>query len=159
MAGNERDHGQHDGRQKTEHRNRLQNVEDRDHPRLDARVIGSDVSVGDGEGQAEHVGDGHAHDGVEGVERQSANGARNGHHRNRFLEPINAGADDGEENRQGARRDAQIDDEGRAASGDESACERTLKVHFLSSLGAISSSSASGSTKRRRAASKSNSSA
>ena len=75
MAGNERDHGQHHGRQKTEHGNRLQNVENRDHPRLDARVVGGDVAVGDGEGQAEQVGNGHAHDGVKGVDRQGADGA------------------------------------------------------------------------------------
>ncbi len=72
MAGNERDHGQHHGRQKAEHRNRLQNVEDRDHPGLDARIVGGDVAVGDGEDQAEKVGDADAHDGVEGIERQGA---------------------------------------------------------------------------------------
>ena len=84
MAGNERHHGQHHRRQKTEHGNGLQDVEDGDHPRLDARVVGGDVAVGDGEGQAEHVGDGHAHDGVKGVERQRADGVRDGHHGDRL---------------------------------------------------------------------------
>ena len=88
MAGNEGDHGEDDGGQEAEHGDGLQNVEDGDHPGLDARVVGGDVAVGDGEDQAEQVGDADADDGVEGVERQSADGVRDGDDGDGLAEPV-----------------------------------------------------------------------
>ena len=72
MVREQRDHRQHHRRQKAEHGDGLQNVENRDHPCLNACIVGGDVSVSDGEDQAEKVSDADAHHGVERVERQRA---------------------------------------------------------------------------------------
>ena len=66
-GGKERDHGQHDGRNKAEHGDRLKDIEHRDHERLYALVVGGEVAVADGEDQAEYVGEEDADDGVERV--------------------------------------------------------------------------------------------
>ena len=158
MAGHEGHHGQHDGRQKAEHGNGLENVEYRDHPGLDPRIVGRGVAVGDGEAQAEQIGDEDTHDGVKGVYRQSADGVRDGDHRNRLAEPVGAGAHDGEEDGQTTRSHPRIDDDGPGSGGDQRSCQG-VQLHWTSSLAAISSSWASGRIKRRRPASKSNNSA
>ena len=153
MARNERDHGQHDGGQKAEHGNGLQDIEDRDHPGLEAGVIHGSVAVGDGEDEAEQVRDADAHDGVEGVDRQRANGVRDGHHGDRFPQPVGACADEGEKQCQRTGGHCRIDEERPGAGGDRRSRKRVLGLHSLSSLAAISSSGASGNTKRRRPAS------
>src|SRR5271157_4010275 len=147
-ARNERDHGQHDGGQKAEHGNGLQDIEDRDHPGLEAGAMRGGVAVGDGEDQAEQVRNADAHDGVKGVGRQRANGVRDGHHGNRFAHPVDAGADDGKEDGQRTGGHSQIDEERPGAGNDRRSRKRVLELHSLSSLGAISSSCASGNTKR-----------
>ena len=53
----QRDHRQHHAGQKAEHGNRLQDVEQRNHDALGARVIGGDIAVNQREGQREDVGD------------------------------------------------------------------------------------------------------
>ncbi len=67
-----RNHGQHDTGKKAEHRNGLQNIQQRDHHHFRAARIGGDVAVGEREKQAEKIGDGDAHHGVERVERKHA---------------------------------------------------------------------------------------
>src|SRR5271166_2548722 len=52
-----RHHREHHARQKAEDRNRLQNVEQRNHDALGLRVIGSNVAVNQREGEREHVRD------------------------------------------------------------------------------------------------------
>ena len=58
----QRHHGQHHAGQEAQHRDRLKNVEDRDHQRFHPRMIRSEVSVADREEQAQDVGDSDAHD-------------------------------------------------------------------------------------------------
>ncbi len=53
VAGDERDHGEDDGRKEAEDGDGLEDVEDGDHPAFDAGIVGGDVAVGDGEDQAE----------------------------------------------------------------------------------------------------------
>ena len=158
MAGNKRDHGQHHGRQKAEYGDGLQNIQNRDHPRFNARVVGGDVSVGDGKGETQKVSDADAHHGVESVGRQRADGVRDGHHGDRLPQPVGAGGDNREKECQANGSHAHIDEEWPGAGSDEGS-RKGMEFHSASSLGAISSSSASGMTKRRRPASKSNSSA
>ena len=49
----------------------MQNVEKRNHENFRAARIRGDVSVSEREKKAEHVGDSHSHQGVEGVQRQN----------------------------------------------------------------------------------------
>ncbi len=72
MPGDERDHGEHHGRQKAQHRNRLQDVQNRNHPWLNARVVSRNVAVADGKCQAERISNGHSHNGVKRVHRKRA---------------------------------------------------------------------------------------
>ena len=68
LAGRkERDHGEHDAGKKAEHRDRLQDIEARDHEGFHALAVGGDVAVADGEEEAEQVGEADADDGVKGV--------------------------------------------------------------------------------------------
>ena len=57
VAGDEGDHGEDDGREEAEDGDGLEDIEEADHPGLDARVVGGDVAIGDGEGEGEQVGD------------------------------------------------------------------------------------------------------
>jgi len=61
VAGHQGDHREHDGRKKAEDGDGLEDVKDRDHPGLDALVVGSGVSVADGEGQRQEISDAHTH--------------------------------------------------------------------------------------------------
>jgi len=81
VAGDEGNHGEHDGGQETEYRNGLENVEEGDHPGLNTLVVSGGVSVADSEREREQVGDAHAHDGVKSVERKRADGVGNGNDR------------------------------------------------------------------------------
>ena len=159
MAGNESDHEEDNRRQEAEHGNGLKNVEDRDHPGLDARIVGRDISVCDGEDQTEQVRQPNSHDGVKGVDRQRADGVRDFNNRRRLAEPVLAGADNCEENGQGACGYGGVNNDGPGASRYQRAGKCVLDVHSPSPAGEIPSSRASGIIKRRRAALKSNSSA
>ena len=68
--GNQRDHGQHHRRQKAQHRDRLQNIERRDHERFGPRSVRGDVAVSHGERQAQQVRHRDAHNRIERVQRQ-----------------------------------------------------------------------------------------
>ena len=63
-------HGHHYRRKKTEDRDGLQGVQKREHVALGAGVVSGDVTVDEGEGQAEHIRNGDAQDGKHRVLRQ-----------------------------------------------------------------------------------------
>ena len=76
MMRKQRHHRQHHAWQEAEHWNRLQNVEQRNHNALGARIVGSDVSVNQREGEREKVRDcdpqqriGRVHRKVRGIAR------------------------------------------------------------------------------------------
>ena len=75
-AGEERHHRQHDAGKKTEYRDRLQDVEQRNHEALGPRIVGGDVTVDQRECQAEQVGDRDAQQRISGVGRQGPEAAR-----------------------------------------------------------------------------------
>jgi hypothetical protein len=58
----ERDHGQHDAGKKTEHRDGLQNIEERDEDDFGAFGAGRQVAIGKREGQAQRVSNADAHE-------------------------------------------------------------------------------------------------
>ncbi len=73
VAGNERNHGQNDGGKKLRtgidcRMSRTATIQG-----SDARIIGGDVAIDNGEGQAKRIGDDHADNGVKRINRQSAN--------------------------------------------------------------------------------------
>ena len=104
----ERDHHQHDARQKAEHRNRLQDVQHGDHERFDARMICGVVAIADGEDEAEQIGNADADERVEGVERQGARGLRDLGRGHGMTEPVAAEQDDAIEGREAERGDSQV---------------------------------------------------
>ena len=127
VAGDKGDHGEDDWREEAEDRDGLEDVEGGDHPGLDAGVVGGDVSVGDGEGKREDVGDADADDGVEGVDGQGADGVGDGDDGDGGAHPIGAEVDDGEEEGEAAGGDADVDDEGPTAGHDEGFGEGVLE--------------------------------
>ena len=159
MSWHQRHHGQHHRRQKTQHRYRLQDVENGDHPGFDPRMVRGGIAVTDGKDQAQQVSQGNAHNGIKRIHRQRPLGMGNGNHRNRRAHPVPGHVNDAEENRQPAQAYAQVDDQWPGANRDRRSGERVLDIHSASSSAAASSSFASGNTKRRREASKSNISA
>ena len=54
--GKQRHHGHHHGRQKTQHRDGLQGVEQRNQDALGAGVVRGELAIGDGKDQADEVG-------------------------------------------------------------------------------------------------------
>ena len=75
----EADHRQHDRRQKAQHRDRLHDVERRDHQRLDPLVVRGGVAVRDREDQAQHIGEKDPHHRIERIERQRPRRERHHH--------------------------------------------------------------------------------
>src|SRR6266481_5008167 len=64
------DHGEHDAGQKAQHRNRLEDVQQRNHDDFGAAGAGGDVAKCESENEAEHVGDADAHQRVKRVKRK-----------------------------------------------------------------------------------------
>ena len=72
MMRNQRNHRQQHRRQKAENRNGLQDVQNRDHPCLNACIVCCDIAVANRKDQAEKVCDRDARHRVQSVERQRA---------------------------------------------------------------------------------------
>ena len=70
MAGKQRHHGQHDSGKKAEHRDGLENVEQRNHDALRLGVIGRDVPIDQSEGKREDVGHRDAQQGIGRIHRK-----------------------------------------------------------------------------------------
>src|SRR5713101_4135810 len=64
------DHGEHDAGQKAQHRNRLEDVQQRNHDDFGAAGAGGDVTKCESENEAEHIGDADAHQRVKRVKRK-----------------------------------------------------------------------------------------
>ena len=71
------DHGQHHAGKETEHGNRLQNVEQRNHDHFGAARAGREIAESQSKDQTDGVGDDHAHQRVQGVKRKVARILRN----------------------------------------------------------------------------------
>ncbi len=67
----DRDHGEHDSRQETEHRDGLKNIQQRNQDHFGATGTGGDISVGESEYQAERVGHADSEERVQSVEREN----------------------------------------------------------------------------------------
>ena len=173
-GGEEADHREHHGRQEAEYRDGLHDVERGDQEGLDTLVVGGQVAVADGEGEAENVREEDADDGVEGVQRKCARAERDDGLLFAGASPEHADAYDGVEGGEANDRDADVEKEGPAALKDlaashglafgNNAGEAVPEVHPSLSTPDSSVSSSSPETraalvKRRRAASKSKSSA
>src|SRR5208282_1079604 len=63
-------HGQHHTRKEAQYWNGLQHVKQRNHETFGARTVSGDVSVGDGEEQAQHIGQRDAQQRVSSIDRQ-----------------------------------------------------------------------------------------
>ena len=119
MAGKQRHHGQHDTRKKTEHRDRLKDVEQRNHDALSPGVIGGDVSVNQGEGEREDVSNRDAQQGIGRVDRKHRRTARDFDVRIEWAKPGSRQNDDHVEERQTAGKDEKVGDEGPGLSGQQ----------------------------------------
>ena len=163
---NQRHHGQHHAGQKTQHRNRLQNIQHRDHEAFCARVVSGDVTVSHGEDQAQQVSDADAHHGIKSVQRQHFRRGRNGDRGHRMSHPILRNAQHRIKQAQPASGDTQVEKERPGPLQHQGAGKRRdaeepgrLAHSACASSTASAVSSSSGRMNRLREASKSNSSA
>ncbi len=148
LAGRkERDHGEHDGRQKAQHGDRLQDVENRNHHLFGAPVVRRDVAVGDCEEQAEQVGETDAHDGVEGVVRQRTRTQRDDDLGLGAACPEHRDPNDGIKTGKANRGDAEVEEEGPAAFQHLGASERLPRLQPAEPVGKVDHASISSSVR------------
>ena len=110
------DHGQHHAGKEAQHWNGLQNVEQRNHETFRARTVSSDVSVGDREKQAQHIGQGDAQQRVSGIGRKRAEVAADFNLRCEGAEPVACDLHDAIEERQPAGKHDEVGQARRAGT-------------------------------------------
>ncbi len=104
----QRHHRQHHPRQKTQHRNRLQNIQPGNHQRFNPLVVGRHISIADGKNQTKQIRQPNPHNRIKRIQRQRTRALRDHNLRLCAPKPVLRKVDHPVEAREPNPRDAHI---------------------------------------------------